>query len=47
MTTRRIGMKVLGIVLLLACFPLDINTSPGLTLAMGLATVAVILLFST
>jgi hypothetical protein len=46
MTTRRIGLKILGLVLLLACFPLDINTSLGLTIAMGLSTVAAILLFS-
>ena len=44
MTTRRIGIKVLGVLLLLACFPLDINTSLGLTIAMGLATVGVMLL---
>jgi hypothetical protein len=47
MTTRRIGLKILGLVLILACFPLDINTSLGLTIAMALSTVAMILLFST
>jgi hypothetical protein len=47
MTTRRIGLKVLGVVLLLACLPLDINTSLGLTIAMGLATVGMILILST
>jgi hypothetical protein len=47
MTSRRIGLKVLGVVLLLACLPLDINTSLGLTIAIGLATVAMILLLST
>ena len=47
MTTRRIGLKVLGLVLLLASFPLDINTSLGLTIAMGHATVGIILLLST
>jgi hypothetical protein len=47
MTRRRIGLKVLGVVLLLACLPLDINSSLGLTIAIGLATVAMILLLST
>ena len=46
MTTRRIGLKILGVVLLLACLPLDINTSLGLTIAMSLTTVAMILLIS-
>ena len=47
MTSRRIGLKLLGLVLLLACFPLDINGSLGLTIAIALATVGVILLVST
>jgi hypothetical protein len=47
MTTRRIGYKILGLLLMLACFPLDINGSLGLTIAMGLATVGSILIFST
>jgi hypothetical protein len=44
MTSRRIGLKLLGVVLLLACLPLDINGSVGLTLACGLATVGIILI---
>ena len=47
MTTRRLGLKALGVLLILACLPLDINTSLGLTIAMGLATVAMMLLLHT
>jgi hypothetical protein len=46
MTRRRIGYKVLGVLLLLACLPLDINTSLGLTIAMTLTTVAMVLLLT-
>ena len=46
MTSRRIGLKVLGVVLLLACLPLDTNGSLGLTIAIGLATVGCILLMT-
>ena len=46
MTSRRITYKVLGVLLLLACMPLDINTSLGLTIAMTLATVACVFLFT-
>jgi hypothetical protein len=44
MTTRRIGFKILGVLLLLACLPLDINHSLGLTIAMTLATVGIMLI---
>src|SRR5262245_53384804 len=47
MTTRRISYKILGFILLLLCLPLDINTSLGLTIAMTLALVGLILIFST
>ena len=46
MTSRRIGLKVLGVVMLLACLPLDTNGSLGLTLAIGLATVGCILIMT-
>ena len=44
--TTPIGRRVLGIVLLLACLPLDSNGSLGLTIAITLSFAGVILLFT-
>ena len=43
MTTRRIGLKLLGVVLMLACGLLDANSSLQLTIGVGVALAGIIL----